>query len=84
MASYQPRLHNYGHCDSYFVESQEDGVYAAAAAERERRRQLAKQEQKVLAAELSRITAEEYEDDHLQHMEHMEVRDSNQPAAILC
>ncbi|KAF2231153.1 hypothetical protein EV356DRAFT_419302, partial [Viridothelium virens] len=62
----------YGACDSYFVESQEDGVYAAAAAERERQRQAAKQEQKILAAELSRVTADEYEDDHLQHMEHME------------
>ena len=80
MASYQTRLYNYSPCDSYFIEQQEDGVFAAAAAGRERQRQVAKQGQKVLAVELSRITADEYERDHLHHMEHMEVRSTNKPA----
>lgn len=63
----------YGYCDSFFVESDDEGVYARAAAERENARQIGKIRQKALAEELSRATAEEYQEDVLDHMEHMEV-----------
>ena len=70
----QPRTQTYGYCDSYFVENHDDdeGVYARAAAERERSRVVAKARQRQLAAELSHLTAEEYECDILDHLEHME------------
>jgi hypothetical protein len=66
----------FGYCDSYFVESHdddEDGVFARAAAERERSRNMARIRQKGLAEELSRKTAEEYQDDVLDHMERIEL-----------
>lgn len=64
----------YGFCDSYFVDSHDDddGIYARAAAERERARNIAKLRQKAFAEELSQITADEYQEDILDHMEHME------------
>jgi len=73
----------FGYCDSYFVENHEDddGIYVRAAAERERARGVAKLRQKALAEELSRTTAEEYQEDVLDHMEHMEVSDV--PAMII-
>lgn len=65
---------SYGHCDSYFVESHDDGngVYARAAAERERHQQASRVRQKAMAHDLSLATAEEYQEDILDHMEHME------------
>lgn len=66
----QPR---YGHCDSYFVESQDDGIYAARAEARERARAIARMQQRAIAEDLSRLTADEYQDDVLAHMEYMEV-----------
>lgn len=63
----------YGYCESFFVESDDQGIYARAAAERENARQIGKMRQKALAEELSRATAEEYQEDVLDHMEHMEV-----------
>lgn len=65
---------SFGYCDSYFVESHDDdeGVFARAAAERERARNVAKLRQKALGEELSRATADEYQEDVLDHMEHME------------
>lgn len=71
----QPAYPTYGYCDSYFVENHDDddGIYARAAAERERQRDIARQRQKVLAERLSRITAEDYQGDVLSHMERMEV-----------
>lgn len=65
---------NFGYCDSYFVENHDDeeGIYARAAAERERARNVAKLRQKALGEEISRATAEEYQEDVLDHMEHME------------
>lgn len=64
----------FGYCDSYFVDNHEDddGVFARAAAERERARNVAKLRQKALGEELSRATAEEYQEDVLDHMEYME------------
>ena len=71
----QPSFPAYGYCDSYFVENHDDdeGVYARAAAERERQRGVSKLRQKALAEELSRATSDEYQEDILDHMEHMEV-----------
>ena len=65
----------YGYCDSYFVENHEDddGMFARAAADRERFRGVSKLRQKALAEELSRVTADEYQEDILDHMERMEV-----------
>jgi hypothetical protein len=63
----------YGYCDTFFVEGNDEGIYARAAAERESARQIGKMRQKALAEELSRATAEEYQEDVLDHMEHMEV-----------
>lgn len=64
----------FGYCDSYFVENHEDddGAFARAAAERERARNAARHRQKALAEELSRVTADEYQEDVLDHMERME------------
>lgn len=63
----------YGGCDSYFVESQEDAVFAARAEARERARFLAREQQRVIAEELSRLTSDEFSEDVLDHMETMEV-----------
>lgn len=64
----------FGYCDSYFVENHDDddGIYARAAAERERARGVAKLRQKALAESLSASTADEYKEDILDHMERME------------
>lgn len=71
----QPTFPTFGYCDSYFVENHndDDGLFARAAAERDRQRGIAKLRQKALADELSRSTADEYQEDVLDHMEHMEV-----------
>lgn len=73
----QPQFPSYGYCDSYFVDNHDDdeGVYARAIAERDRQRAFAKLRQKALADELSRATADEYQEDILDHMERMEVSD---------
>jgi hypothetical protein len=69
---------NYGYCESFFVESYDDtdGIFARAAAERERARAMSKVQQRHMAADLSRLTSEEYLNDVLDHMEVMEVRSS--------
>ncbi|KEQ86917.1 hypothetical protein M438DRAFT_268849 [Aureobasidium pullulans EXF-150] len=65
---------NYGYCESFFVESYDDtdGIFARAAAERERSRAMSKVQQRHMAADLSRLTSEEYLNDVLDHMEVME------------
>ncbi len=68
---YQPR---YGHCDTFFTDSDDDGIYAIRAEERERARAVARMRQRALGEELSKVTADEYQDDILEHMELMEVR----------
>lgn len=73
MAYQQAPFAGYGYCSTYFVENDNDGIYAQAAAERERQRAIAKVTQKGLAEELSRMTSEEYQEDILDHMERMEV-----------
>lgn len=71
-----PSHGSYGYCNSYFVENHDDdeGIFARAAAERERQHGVAKLRQRALAEELSRHTAAEYQEDVLDHMEYMEVR----------
>ncbi|KAK7188672.1 hypothetical protein DPSP01_013303 [Paraphaeosphaeria sporulosa] len=71
MAFRQP-MSRYGQCTSYFVETQDDGLYAARAEERDRARAIARMQQRALAEELSRLTADEYQDDIMDHMEYME------------
>lgn len=66
--------HRYGQCDSYFVESHDEGIYAIRAEARERNRAIGRMQQRALAEELSRLTADEYQEDIMKHMEHMEVR----------
>jgi hypothetical protein len=68
MESYVPR--RYGHCDSYFVESDEISL---AERLREQRRQVINMRQADLARELSNVTADEYLEEVLDHMEYMEV-----------
>ena len=60
-------------CDSYFVESFDDAALPSQMDPRERARMIARERQLGIAQELSRLTGEEYQDDVLQHMEHMEV-----------
>lgn len=72
MTYFQQPQSRYGQCDSYWVESQEDGIYAMRAEARERQRAIARMQQRALAEELSRLTADEYQEDVMEHMMHME------------
>lgn len=67
----QPQA-RYGNCDSYFVEAHDDGIYAIRAEARERARAIARMQQRALAEELTRVTADEYQEDIMEHMEYME------------
>jgi hypothetical protein len=84
MAYHQQPQPRYGHCDSYWVESQDDGLYAMRAEARERQRAIARMQQRAIAEELSRLTADEYQEDVMQHMIHMEVRASTPAYTIFC
>lgn len=85
MASYdqrQPPPPTYGHCETFFVESDfVDSWYERKAYEREQARQQAKERQQVLAGYLSRVTSDEYQEDVLDKMELMEVS-SSRPRSI--
>ena len=60
----------YPPCDSYFVESHQP----TSRVDLQEREKIHKKEcQLAMAQELSRRTAQEYEDDILQHMEQMDV-----------
>ncbi|KAK6419051.1 hypothetical protein LTR95_017118 [Oleoguttula sp. CCFEE 5521] len=74
MAHQAPQQQGYGYCNSYFVENHDDddGLFARAAAQREQVRQSNKMKQKRIAEDLSRGTSDEYLEDILAHMEHME------------
>ena len=74
MAFRQQPHTRFGSCNSYFVENaQDDGIYAIRAEERERARAISRMQQRALAEELSRMTADEYQEDIMDHMEYMEV-----------
>ena len=72
MAFTQNICSRYGHCDTFFTESDDD-VFAARQESRDRARIFAKARQRAIAEDLSRLTSEEYVDDVLNHMEAMEV-----------
>jgi hypothetical protein len=81
--AYQPQPQSrYGHCDSYFVEGNDDGIYVIRAEARERARAIARMQQRALAEELSRLTTEEYQEDIMDHMEYMEVW-ANSPGNVI-
>ena len=64
-------------CDSFFVESPEDedeGLFEARRQARQRTQQINAETQYNMAEEMSRMVSEEYQEDILDHMEHMEVR----------
>jgi len=65
-------------CDSFFVESPEDedeeGLFEARRQARQRTQQINADTQYNMAEEMSRMVSEEYQEDILDHMEHMEVR----------
>ena len=63
----------YGHCNSYFVESDDNGVFAQREEARRQARATAREVQRQLAEELSNVTCDEYQDEILDHMEQMEV-----------
>ena len=66
----QPR---YGGCDSFFVQSDDD-LYSVAERNRERARAIARVQHRQIGEDLSKLTAMEYQEDILDHMEFMEVR----------
>jgi len=62
-------------CDSFFVESTEDedeGLFEARRQARQRTQQMNAETQYNMAEEMSRMVSEEYQEDILDHMEHME------------
>ncbi|KAJ8612471.1 hypothetical protein MRB53_037400 [Persea americana] len=70
---YQYQRPAYGHCDTFFVEQEEQGIFARRAAAREEKRAVNRDRQRSIANHLSNLACEEYRDDVLQHMEQMEV-----------
>lgn len=66
----QPR---YGGCESFFVQSDDD-MYSLAERNRERARAIARVQHRQIGEDLSKLTAMEYQEDILDHMELMEVR----------
>ncbi|KAF8472745.1 cyclin-like protein [Kalaharituber pfeilii] len=65
----------YPPCDTFFVESQEDedeGLFEARRQARQRLQQINAETQYAMAEEMSRMVSEEYQEDILDHMEHME------------
>ncbi|KZF24186.1 G1/S-specific cyclin CLN2 [Xylona heveae TC161] len=73
---------SYPQCDSYFVETHDNGYYAAQAESRERTKLVNRARQNGIAAELSKIASEEYKDDVLEHMEQMEAETLPDVASI--
>lgn len=68
-----PGKSSYGHCSSFFTESDGNGIYAQREEARRQARAAARETQRALGEELSNITCDEYQDDILDHMEQMEV-----------
>lgn len=72
--AYLPSQNAYQHtCDSYFVEQDDLGCFAARAQTKERAKLLAEERQRAIGEELSYLAKEDLQDDILSHMEHMEV-----------
>jgi len=72
--SYLQPLNTYQPCDSYFVEPDHYDAAAARAEEKERAKLIARERQIAIGEELSYLAREEYQEDHLAHMEQMEVK----------
>lgn len=64
---------SYAQCNTFFVESDDHSIFAKHAEKRERVRAIARDRQRSLAEELSRMTSDEYGEDILELMEYMEV-----------
>ena len=60
-------------CDTFFVEDSDNGVFAARADAREYAKLIARQRQELMANELSRQASDDYMEDIMKHMRHMEV-----------
>jgi len=71
----------YGHCSSYFHET-DDVQYARRIVAREQARRVARDHQKLLAENLSLLTSDDYQEDILDHMEYMETITSPDVNAI--
>lgn len=69
----------YAPCDSFFVQNDED-VFSISERNRERTRAVAKVAHRQLGHKLSELTALEYQDDILDHMEFMEARPDYPPS----
>jgi hypothetical protein len=72
--SYPQPLNTYQTCGSYFVETDHYDAAAARAEEKERAKFIARERQIAIGEELSYLAREEYQEDHLAHMEQMEVK----------
>jgi hypothetical protein len=62
-------------CDSFFVETTEqedEGLFEARRQAKQRMQQINAETQYAMAEEMSRMVSEEYQEDILDHMEHME------------
>ena len=64
---------------SYFDDSHDAQERIMRDGIREQERQLKRRKQAAIAEELSMIASDEYRDDHLEHMESMEVKFSDAP-----
>ena len=63
----------YHQCDSYFVESYDHRGMIAKEKALALENHIKKQRQLHIAQDLSEIARDDYQDDHLEHMERMEV-----------
>lgn len=72
--SYLQPLNTYQACDSYFVETDPYDAAVVRAEEKERAKFVARERQIAIGEELSYLAREEYQEDHLAHMEQMEVK----------
>jgi hypothetical protein len=73
----------FGQCDSFFIQNDED-IYSMAERNRERTRAVAKVAHRQLGQKLSELTALEYQEDVLDHMEFMEVNCPSFNLAVFC
>lgn len=62
----------YQRCDTFFVENDDNGIFAARAEARDYARLIARQRQELMANELSRQASDEYLEDIMKHMRQME------------
>ena len=67
------------HRGNYFDDSHDDQERIMRDGIREQERQLKRRKQAAIAEELSMIASDEYREDHLEHMESMEVKLSGVP-----